>query len=366
MLDLLADDILIWPEFGPGDAVLLSVVLALLLGIIFLVRLYYRREARQLADWYVMRNYSVRHGLKNDELKVLRVFFDSLEREESALIITSKRRFHSRLHDFFMVHNIGSEAIRVRILDKLFPQVDARLEVKSVKDLQLGEVCGVQFGDEHHLGHIMKYKENMILLSLPNWRASGNLAGTHIQVYVYRPKIGGFLLQGVIQKAGAGGLIFAQEGEIASQGELHLVAQMVLSLEITPWPSRASKVPLPDSSPEQSAGLELDNEIESGLISIPEILGGGSERVSDRALIFVFDQQSKFQVNERVLRAQELWQIEFTLPGTGYQFICRGRIMPLPGMRDRFVFKFLDASENARHVLFSEIRDQNGVREKLF
>jgi len=32
----------------------------------------------------------------------------------------------------------------------------------------------------------------------------------------------------------------------------------------------------------------------------------------------------------------------------------------------KFIFKFLDAPEIARKVLFSEIRDNNPVREKLY
>jgi len=376
------DEILKWPELQLSDTYGFFAILFVLILILVFVRLYYTRKLKRESSWYAIRSFGVRRGLREDEIAVLRLFFRNLDQDSAMGISTSRRQFHSRLQDYFKTRGEGDleeSRMRVRILDKLFPQMEYRLEVKSVQDLQIGEICSIEFNSEHHLAHIMRRRWNRALLSLPDWNASPDARNSPAALYVYRPGTGGFLMRGQIREAGAGGVIFEFTGQIEESGEKHLMALLELPLILTSWPppelARAEMEELPAESPEDREGDEIpppaDLEGIPGELLEPVeekpkqlVFHGRTDRVSDRGLLFSVDVEERALFRRSLRSARELWQIDLILPG-GFRFLCRGRVMPLPGREYRYIFKYLDAPENSRRVLFSVIKEHGGEREQL-
>ncbi len=341
-------DLLTWPEPGTALITLGVVFVVLVLVVFFLTRWMYLRRGQREARWTVVMQYALKHRLGGSDLRLLRRFYDTLGEDESMQIVNSKRLFHAKLHDFLARDDIGTQhRDRVRILDSLFPAADFQVEVKALRDLQAGEACSLEFDGETHLATIVKQRDEDLWISLPGWEPTRDLTNTAAYVYVFRQNVGGFLLEGRLLRVGKGVAVFGNVSKISSHGNQHLMAEIEVPLHFTPWP------PLP--SPGESSGDKEAGPRE------PVVLRGMSKLVSDRALLFFFeeDMPDPFHLLER---SGEMWELDMTLP-RGYEFQCRGAIVP--GSRGRFLFKYVDATEAQRRRIFDEIKHAGAKRERL-
>lgn len=345
-------DLLTWPE--PGTALItLGVVFFVMVLVVFLLtRWLYLRRGQREARWSVVMQYALKHRLGGGDLRLLRRFFDTLGEDESMQVVNSKRLFHAKLHDFLARDDIGAQhRDRVRILDSLFPAADFQVEVKSMRDLQAGEACSLEFEGETHLATIVKQRDEDLWISLPGWEPARDLANAAASVYVFRQNVGGFLLEGRLLRAGKGVAVFGHVSKITAHGNQHLMAEIEVPLRFTPWP------PLPPAEDQPDEGPDA----ELRAVREPVVLTGLSKLVSDRALLFFFeeDMPDPFHLLER---SGELWEIDMTLP-RGYEFQCRGAIVP--GSHGRYLFKYVDATETQRRGIFDEIKHAGAKRERL-
>lgn len=369
-------NILEWPVFswayaGPG----LAIIALILLGILISRVRFLRRHERDIL-WLNLARFATKRKLSPGEVGLLKRFYDTLSQEEQDHVLNSKRHLHSKLHDFLARHTRASARDRVQMMDKLFPEIDFHMEVKSINDVQLGELCSVEFDQFRLLGAVVKKAEGAMYISLPDWRPTRDYAGAVAQVYLFRQHIGGFLMHGLLQRAAPGGVVFEPGERIEFMGDRHLMARIQLPITLTAWsletgaavmrpaavpPQAPSADGVATPSGDSSPAARTPSAAEPPPPLEPVQFVGEIDRVSDRALVFLSDRRGPSV--DPLLRRHEVWEGEFTLPN-GFSFRCLGKIVHA-GAPDRYIFRYLNASEAARHVLWETIQTHNPEREQL-
>lgn len=362
---------LIWPEFTDQTMIYFLLTAAFALLVFFFTRRHYSKSSARQNNWVTIYTYAQKKGLSLEEMQVLRAFKNSLSNSEIHSIIESKRRFYSLLFDYLHKNKANEPELVVRMLDKLFPNPSTRIEIKQLKDLRIGEVCSLDFDNNHHLSKVVKIEDATLLLSVDNWHPSAEQRSKSALLYFYRPGIGGFDLHGTILKTGNGGILFGFNGDIDMKDEQHLMSLLELAVTLKPWPEYdeeklnvSKETNTSPASNEEEPNSEENNTTEPAQDEPPKkeqkVMQGVSKKISDRAI--------EFRVTRRplgmVIEKQDVWELSTTLPD-GYKFICRGKLISSPKGNDLYIFRFIDASENARRVLFSVIRENNPKREKI-
>lgn len=342
-----------WPKFTYVDLLLLLVFIVILLLIFFILKIDYRRQIRREKRWFNILHFANEKRLSPGQIAALRSFFFNLPTITQKSLLNNKGFFRSSLYNF-LEHKIElSSELKVQLLEKLFTEPgtqDNQLEIRTLRDLKEGELCSIEFKEEHHLGNIVEIEDLKLLFSIPEFVPKDDLTETSVKVYVYRPDIGGFLLFGKIINARKESIAFKHNGVIKMIRDYHLMAFLEFSIKIMSWPIFSEK------------------EITLGFNKISKkkniVLHGVSEKISDRGLTFNF-------VNEEDKKAFKkssvtTWEIHLALID-GYEFICRGKILaPSESSSRHFIFKYVDASEEARKHLFMLIKMNNPVRENLY
>ncbi|MBI3394589.1 MAG: hypothetical protein HY042_02020 [Spirochaetia bacterium] len=401
---VLVGGLLGWPEDRVRDTLLIVifVVLAIIVPLVFIItRAYYKKSAERSSRWNMMMNQGLRRGLIPAEIKHLRTFFDTLTTGEVDDLIAHPGRYKRQLLEFLRHDPTASARGDVQLFDKLFPEVEWHIEINSAKDLQIGEVCTVEFPAETFLGTVLKVQENEILISIPEWIPSNSriTGGESTGLFVYRPGIGGFLLSGKVGKAGRNGFVYQHDGKVESKGEHHLMAIVELPCVLVPWPHKEEE-PGPGGGAATLSGPSVLSVTPGRDVSavgrgaprtsadLPDQIKIRSVRISDRGMIFraesvvqsmkakeVAAAQTNIPTDDEVepltptkahdiLKKSEIWELQLTLED-GYNFVCRVRAIPSNMGRGHFLMKFLDAPETGRKVLMQVIRRSDPMREQL-
>ncbi|MBX7058128.1 MAG: hypothetical protein K1X75_08665 [Leptospirales bacterium] len=361
----MGENILQWPVFSWAFAAPGLIFIFILLVIVFISRLRYLKEGQRKALWLSLAKFAVKRKLTPGELSLLKHFYDHLTEEEQDEAMHSKRKLHARLHDYLAHHSQIPARERVQMMDKLFPEIDFHMEVKSINDVQLGELCSAEFEEHRMLGAIVKKSDGALFVSLPDWRPHHDYAGVAARLYFFRLNIGGFLMDGSLQRASPGGVVFEPSGAVEFLGERHLMMQISIPALFTAWSVEAHG-PVQVAAPPQESGSAAsaagaDATAAPPAASLPLQFQGVTDRVSDRALVFVINRPSS--AIEQLLHRYEVWEGDLELPG-GFRLRCLGKITRAPGP-DRFLFRYLNLSEAARNVLWQTIQTHNPEREKL-
>lgn len=293
------------------------------------------------ARWNILHNFLIRHDLNTKEVEVVRELYLSLGIQTQEEIITSTRRFYKLLSDHLFEKSTLEVEEKVNILEKLFPTADRLQEVKSLEDIITGEACAVESraGDrEKFMGSVVKKSASELMISVDEFNPSALKKDEPVGVYVYRPHIGGFLISGSVRQVGPDFIIFQFNGQIEQKSGHHMMAEIETQALFKPWP-------LP----------------EPGDKSVSHEIHGATYLFSDRAAVFsaINEEDIHYYLNRH-----DMWAISAKLPG-GYVFSCRGTISPSKFYDKMFIFKFLDASETARNILFAEIKEHNSVTERI-
>ena len=322
----------IWTLVGIGAFIVFLVLLY------FLAYRYTKKREVKSTRWRILLNFLLRHDLVTKEVEDVRKFYQSLNAQTQEEIITSTRRFHRLLDDYLSGKSELGVEEKVNILEKLFPSSDRFEEVKEPMDLMTGESCAVVAQEDKFMGSVVKKSADELMISIDEFVPLMLKKESPVGVYVYRPHIGGFLISGTIRELGPDFIIFKFNGNVEQKSGHHLMADMETQAVFLPWP-------MPEPG-EKSASHEI-----KAVTSI----------FSDRAIVFTAINEEDIHY---YLNRHEIWSLNTKLPG-GYVFTCRGIISPSKLFEKKFIFKFLDASETARNVLFIDIKEHNPVTERI-
>ncbi|MCB1322565.1 MAG: hypothetical protein KDK34_20060, partial [Leptospiraceae bacterium] len=313
----------------------------------------------------------------------LRSYAETYRPRELTALILDQKQFRKSLYRYLSGRADIKAETRVQILDKLFQSISAGLSIDSIYDVHAGEICSVFAAGKHRLARVVSVEEdNRVVLSVRELPAHIPL-GQESHLYVYRPRLGGFLFPGEIHQSWDDGLLFIVTGDVQSRGEQHLMTVLELPLTVEPWgPSGAqparrgapgdrseSKPVVSDSANDhQNEDAQTGERPESAPGaegSHPQIyrFHGTTEKISERALVFFAD-HGHDQLH-RQLRKTGLWTLNLDLPGE-FTLSCKGQMIPVKSSgNDRFLFRYIDLTENARRILFEVIRENQPERESL-
>lgn len=407
-------DILDWPTQSKNILWEMGLFLVALVLAYLLLQWRYRRRLQEAVIFGKLQAYGRRKGLNPAELKILTDFAESLSSAQRDEILLERRKFHDYFYDYLRRHTETGLRNDVRLLDKLFPQLDEHLSVKGLNDIIQGEPCAVEpLGGKGAavMGSIVRLREENILISVKQPPYQERDLPIPARLYIYRRVTGSYFLYGDIVQVATRGLAFRFKNQVEPLYDRHIMCVRQLPVEISPWPppgpqdeakapgekpatepSRKTPPPPGPETPSQPEEIfQLDDLLEfkdqkpvaragdrrgkeknknhkseeetpgkSEPRGRPEPFGGMTERVSDRAVLLRPDNNLQLVF----LKLQEIWEIRFQLPD-GYLVICRGRILRSAQFSGLLIFKFIDTSEEDRRELLHFILNNEGVREQI-
>lgn len=311
-------------------------LLFIIAGLIFFQwRLRKKHERNALSNRFMQ--ILMRRALTRTQLAAMQDFFHRLHEVEQNEIMLSQKSLEHHLHQYLERHPELSATDRVEIFDKLLAGTTSQIEIKSVSDLRIGELCALDAGKTSWLTTMMKTKDDQVLLTSYD-KAPIPLGAGHI--YAYRPGLGGFLLSGEITKVKDHSVIFRHNGHTDFRGDQHLMTSVAIAVKIERWPH-----------PE--LGIESEKTGESAGI---ENFTGLTDKISDRALTVRFTPSPP----DWMLARQDFWEMTLDMPEK--PIICRVKVARYQ-KTDLHFLRPIDLESAERNRLYKFIAAHNPVRE---
>ncbi|MBL0265884.1 MAG: hypothetical protein IPQ05_18970 [Leptospiraceae bacterium] len=364
----------IWPETNAYTVLQVLFFIFLFFAVIQIGRYVFLRKKSTSSSWTHILNYAYNKKLSSKEISVLEHFFTSLDLSvsEKANLLANKKSFQALLYTYLKKYHSDSVESYVRILDKLFPTLDHHLEIKSILDVHVGEVCATEFDGLYFLARVMSKNETEIILSISDNAFKRDREGLKVNLYFYRDNLGGFLIPGLVKKVNANGILFCQEGDVQMKGEEHLVAELSREVELFPWGMKTQDASLSLHDNETKIFVDGENEEPIVVPPMPETdegkeeeknaalsLKGNMIRISDRAMLL--NVKDPF-FNEAVLRKIDIWEMVVSLSPGSQPLVLKGKIMRSDLFSESFIFKFVGPSESDMRTIFEEIKKHSPIR----
>ena len=286
--------------------------------------------------WNAIYKYAVKQNLSHAHIGLLKDFFKQLNSKAAYKAAVNKNFFKEQLFDYLVQQKRVTTEIASLVSEKLFAGASLFSEIRSAKDLYIGETCSVTVNSERYLAKIVKIENDNLLLSVPGLNTNAIKAGINAELYFYRENSKSCSATSKIQKTHIDALFTQVLSFEASQEEEHLMSDLLLPVKFSAWPF-----------PEDD-----DKKI---------TLEGVTRKISDRSVLFLM----KTENSQSLLASHKIWEIFFEIPG-GISVISRGKIVSSKKKPGLYVFLFLDASEQAREDLFNYIKKTNPQRDSIY
>lgn len=341
LLQITAEDLRL-PGFDSGTLVYL--VYFLLFIIIFLLFLQWRlkkeTKAKALQNRFMQ---SMMHvELTKPQYDAMGIYFARLSRDEKKAILDSRKHFAASLHRYLLSSTQIMAQDAIESFAKIFPDKNSLIEIKSLADLRLDEMCALEIQGKAALVSVVEIKGNEAHLRLED---RNPVLDSNAVLSVYRAKLGGYFLHGKVRRIAQGNLIFEHEGPIDFRADHHFMCRHVLDLELTPWHGFSAR-----ASNDPSTEAELTGET----------LHARTQLFSDRALIIHFAEE----VPAWVLRRQEYWKMVLYLEGESIE--SRARIIHYKeGITTLYLVRLLDVTPENREKLSAFIQKNQPEPEKF-
>lgn len=362
-----------WPPFTILDLIILIFFVLLFVLIFYIIHLIYKKRLQKETSWLHVLNFALKNDLSFDEILILKSFFNFLSSKKNLNLIYEKQKFYRTLFIYLEKQKNLSSEIKVKLLDKLFEENNKEVQsrIKSLKDIYLGEICNINFLNEHHLGRVLAIdiEKKEILIRIPRFNTEYIEKGINASLYIYRQNIGGFTISGNIKKFGDEYIEFNHDGsEIIMNREYYLMTDKKIIFELIPWPRikeneiEELKKTYPLYSP---PGNNNKVTIEKPDVNI---VNGITEKISERAIGFYF--KDKNDIDNYKIAPKNIWEINLQLPDN-FLFTCRGRIIAphlihIARDPDLYFFRYIDLTEEMHNKLFNYIKENNPKRELLY
>lgn len=365
----------IWPETNAYTVLQVFIFILLFVLVILVARLIFIRRKTTDSSWTHILNYAYNKKLSAKEINVLEHFFNSLDLSVSdkAKLLSDKKSFQNYLYSYLKKYHSDSVESYVKILDKLFP-MDNNLEIKSLLDIHVGEVCAVEFEGLYFLARVINKTQSEVLLSINDNAMKRDKEGSSVSLYFYRNNLGGFLIPGLAKKISTNGMLFRQEGDIETKGEEHLVAEIKKDVEIFPWgislqesnvtPNDDNEIPDLQEDPTDVINTSEENTVNDAQSSptnseVTVSLKATMIKLSDRAILLSIKDP---YFNDAVLKKVDIWELALNFTPDMTPILLKGKLMRSNYFTDSFLFKFVSPSELDLKIIFEEIKKHSPVR----
>ncbi|MBP9885918.1 MAG: hypothetical protein KBF93_06460 [Leptospiraceae bacterium] len=365
----------IWPETNAYTVLQVFIFILLFVLVILVARLIFIRRKTTDSSWTHILNYAYNKKLSAKEINVLEHFFNSLDLSVSdkAKLLSDKKSFQNYLYSYLKKYHSDSVESYVKILDKLFP-MDNNLEIKSLLDIHVGEVCAIEFEGLYFLARVINKTQSEVLLSINDNAMKRDKEGSSVSLYFYRNNLGGFLIPGLAKKISTNGMLFRQEGDIETKGEEHLVAEIKKDVEIFPWgislqesnvtPNDDNEIPDLQEDPTDVINTSEENTVNDAQSSptnseVTVSLKATMIKLSDRAILLSIKDP---YFNDAVLKKVDIWELALNFTPDMTPILLKGKLMRSNYFTDSFLFKFVSPSELDLKIIFEEIKKHSPVR----
>ncbi|MCB1190669.1 MAG: hypothetical protein H7A23_23175 [Leptospiraceae bacterium] len=346
--------IMVWPSTSTGSFFFSFFLVILIVVSIVVIMLFLSKRVQKRKSWESIYQFASTHHLNNEELLVLRVFYDSLLFPQQIDLTKNKKVFKNALIDYLQQKKGGISKEVIIFLDKLFiPSSISNRKVEEVNDLYIGEICSFEQEGEPFLCTVMEKRGDEILLSGKKITSNKIKINKPSKIYVFRPEIGGFLLEGITKEVRESSLTFKFFGETEFKGHEHLMISYKLKILLTAWPEPYYADDILNKKNTKPISESKKTTVE------PFILEGTTSKVADRGVLFVVSEDA----SQDVITNQKLWEAELTI-NPNFVIRCKGKVVR--SLKDNsLLFKFIDIKDNDREELYEFIKEFGGVREEL-
>ena len=349
----LAQEMKFWPDSTVGDLSYLPWLLLVLLLFGTSVYLFYRLRLNRDSLWRSFLSHGLKRGLDPEEIKLLRLFYDSLEPGEREKVFFDRSVFYKKLFTFLSGQGVGPWKDRVELMEKLFLHPASHNKLVDLQGLYHGEVISLDLVGRHRLASVLRVHEDRALVYLRHGENPESLKGLELQLYAYRPGLGGFEARVQITSASSKNLLLVRKSDFEFRSEQHLVGEIDVPISFWPVPTGTELAEMEKEKSEDQTGAE------------PHIwdrpLTGHTVKISDRAMIIELDEKS----NPLFSRKRDLWESVLTLPGDHSSLEMRGRLVPQPGIHYRFLFKYSDITDEQRARIFKAVSESKPNRQSI-
>lgn len=360
-MNLKIEDI-VWPEFTTTTAIMLVIIMVVTaLGFLALV-LYSQFFRRQEIAWNELLRFSYQHRLTSHEIKLLQEFFQKNQQTFAYSLNLNLLKDQEIFKEKFREYLLGLKGVEaeknVQILDKLFLPSTTNKEILSLNNINLGESCSVHFATGGvHLGIIVKRTNAEMLIRIPNWNAKDAHENEEIILYFYRPEMGGFLLSGNVRKFKPGSIVFKFDGTIEMKGDGHLMAKISKNGNLKPTEIDV----IPDMTIGQIQSLDEDGNPVNPTDENKKIeLSVQTELISDQAILL----RIKEYIIPGFLKKHDIWELQFEFE-PGLAINLHGRILESKEGDQRYIFKFVQTTDEEKKLLFEQIKKHNPVHARI-
>lgn len=341
LLQITAEDLRL-PGFDSGTLVYLVYFLFFIILVLLFLQWRLKKEtkAKALANRFMR---SMMHvELTAPQFNAMGVYFARLSRDEKTAILNSRKHFAVSLHRYLLSATEIRPQDAIESFAKIFPDKNSLIEIKSLADLRLDEMCALDIQGKAALVSVIEVKENEAHLRLED---RNPVLDSDAVLSVYRAKLGGYFLHGKVRRSAQGNLVFTHEGPIDFRADHHFMCRQTLDLDLTPWHSLA-----------ESAAS--DPTVEAELTG--ETLHARTQLFSDRALVIHFAEE----VPAWVLRRQEYWKMVLHLEGEPIE--SRARIIHYKeGVITLYLVRLLDLTPESREKLSAFIQKNQPEPERF-
>ncbi|HRP68941.1 MAG TPA: hypothetical protein PLY93_05360 [Turneriella sp.] len=316
---------------------------ALLAAVVFLLFLHWRQK-KDLAREALSNRFMqvlMKHELTHTQQTTIQNFFNSLNDNERAAILSSQKNLAYYLHAYLETHETINAIDRVQIYDKLLSELQSQTEIKSMADLCAGELCALILDGREYFATVAKTNTTQALLSLH--QHFSHAPQTKINLYAYRPHLGGFTLGGKILKANDHSVVIEHDGQIQFQSDQHLMTTSPLTIHLERWPKD---------------GIGIESSTTDAPSEGIDAFSGTTEKFSDRAFIVRLQEN----LPDWVLKRQDLWQFQLALPEGA--LTCRVR-MAHYNANNLYLLRPIDLTQADRRRLDKFIAENNPIHEHI-
>lgn len=359
---------IIWPTPTLFNFFFLLIIIFAVFFILYIYNLFYKNRMQRKNYWLYVLNFALQNDLSNDEISILKSFFDSLSYKNDLTLLYNRKKFYKSLFNYLeKQENISSE-IKVKLLDKLFesnnkPKFSI---IESLNDINQRELCNINFGEDHHLGRILAIENYDILIRIPKFISYNKKEGIKASIYIYRQYLGGFTIRGKIREFGEEHIEFKYDGsEILMDRDYNLMINKKISFELIPWP----KIKLNKINELKKIYRLYSPEVKTiEKIRDDNNVYGISEKISERAIGFHFSDKEDLENYKRAIK--NIWEINIKI-SENFTFNCRGKIIKPPITQtdkksDLYFFRYIDISEEMHNKLFDFIKENEPKKELLY
>ncbi|MBW7859163.1 MAG: hypothetical protein H3C43_12920 [Leptonema sp. (in: Bacteria)] len=340
----------------------------LLFGLAALAYFYNYRKGEKERIWLQFVNRSLQLGMTYPEIEQVKPLYTELTRIGKSKTILQAALLRPYLLKYFAIKSKGQSDVRkdVHIFRRLAFSKHTE-ELLERKELDLGEPVSLESQKDNSavFGQIIKVLPDVIELHVRAKLPDQFIAGFSVQMYLYRPESGGYLLAGQIVSIVDKTITVKTNFQFVHSDERHFMADLSMRAElcinVVPLIRLKELAPLTAAPKDEE---KLANKAEIKWRKLNPNLGqfeAQTIRISDRGVVLYVDETKHVRVDKNFLNLAFLLTFDFI---DGQPLEVTGHLLSM-GRRGYYLFRFGELSTESRSRINQAVKANNPQKERL-